>query len=54
MRWLVGKTHELKEFPVEAPTEEQWCMRSMGRVLDTLHEKLGEIIEFPSPFLSEK
>ena len=29
-------------------------MRSMGRFLDTLHEKLGEIIAFPSLFLSEK
>ena len=26
----------------------------MGRVLDTLHEKLGEIIAFPSLFLSEQ
>ena len=26
----------------------------MGRVLDTLHENLGEIIAFPSIFLSEK
>ena len=26
----------------------------MGRVLDTLHEKLGEIIAFPSIFLSEQ
>ena len=26
----------------------------MGRVLDTLHEKLGEIIVFPSLFLSEQ
>ena len=29
-------------------------MRSMGRVLDTLHEKLGEIIAFTSLFLSEQ
>ena len=34
--------------------EEQWCTRSMGRVLDTLHEKLGEIIAFPSLFLCEQ
>ena len=26
----------------------------MGRVLDTLHEKLGEIITFPSLFLIEQ
>ena len=26
----------------------------MGRVLDTLHEKLGEIITFPYLFLSEQ
>ena len=26
----------------------------MGRVLDTLHEKLGEITAFPSIFLSEQ
>ena len=26
----------------------------MGRVLDTIHEKLGEIIAFPSLFLSEQ
>ena len=29
-------------------------MRSLGRVLDTLNEKLGEIITFPSLFLSEQ
>ena len=54
MRWLAGKTHKLKEFPVGAPPEEQWCTWSMVRVLYTLHEKLGEIIVFPSIFLSEK
>ena len=48
MRWLAGKTHELKDFTDGAPPEEQWCKRLMGRVLDTLHEKLGEIIMFPS------
>ena len=26
----------------------------MGRVLDTLHEKLGEVIAFPSLFISEQ
>ena len=40
MRWLAGNTHELKDFPVGAPPEEQWCARSMGRFLETLHEKL--------------
>ena len=54
MRWLAGKTHEPKDFPVGGPPEEQWCMRSMVRVLDTLHEKLGEIIAFPYLFLSEQ
>ena len=54
MRWLARNTYKLKDFPVGAPPEEQWCMRSMGRVLITLHEKLGEIIAFPSIFLSEK
>ena len=54
MRWLEGNTHELKEFPVGAPPEEQWFTRTMGRVLDTLHEKLGEIIAFPYLFLSEQ
>ena len=54
MRWLEGKTHDLKEFPVGAPPEEQWCKRLMVRVLDTLHEQLGEIIAFPSLFLSEQ
>ena len=54
MRWLAGKTYELKDFPVGAPPEEQWCTRSMGRVLDTLHEKLREIIAFLSLFLSEQ
>ena len=54
IRWLAGNTHELKDFPVGDLPEEQWCTRSTGRVLDTLHEKLGEIIAFPSIFLSEK
>ena len=54
MRWLAEKTHELKDFPVGVPPEERCCTRSMGRVLDTLHEKLGEIIVFPSPSLSEQ
>ena len=54
MRWLAGKTHMLKDFPVGAPPEQQWCTRLMGRVLDTLHGKLGEIIAFPSLFLSEQ
>ena len=54
MRWLAGKTQKLKDFPVGDPPEEQWCTRSMVRVLDTLHEKLGEIIVFPSLLLSEQ
>ena len=54
MRWLSGKTHKLKDFPVGDPPEEQWCTQSMERVLDTLHEKLGEIIAFLSLFLSEQ
>ena len=54
MRWLAGKTHELMEFSAGAPSEEPWCMRSMGRVLDTLHEKLREIMTFPYLFLSEQ
>ena len=53
MCWLAGKTHDLKDFPIGYPPEDQWCTRLMGRVLDTLHEKLGEIIAFPSFFLSE-
>ena len=54
MLWLAGNTHELKEFPVGAPPEYQWCTRSMGRVLDTLYENLGEIIAFPYLFISEQ
>ena len=54
MRWLSGKTHNLKDFPDRDPPQEQWCTRSMGSVLDTIHEKLGEIIAFPSLFLSEQ
>ena len=54
MRWLAGKKNEIKDFPVGSPPEEQWCTRSMGRVLDTTHKKLGEIITFPSIFLSEQ
>ena len=53
MRWLAGKTHDLKEFPFGDPPEEQCCVRSMGRVLDNFHEKLRDIIAFPSLFLSE-
>ena len=54
MRWLAGKTHELKDSPVGATPEEQWCTHSMGRVLDTLHEKLVEIITFTSILFSEQ
>ena len=54
MRWLAGKTHELKDFPIGYPPEEQWCTRSVGIFLDTLNEKLREIIAFPYLFLSEK
>ena len=32
MRWLAGKTHELKDFPVGAPPEEQWCTRLIGEL----------------------
>ena len=53
LRWLAGKTHELKDFPVGAPPENQWCARSYGRVLDTFDKKLTEIIASPSLFLSE-
>ena len=54
MCWLEGKTHNLKYFPVGDPPEEQWCTRLMVRVLDILHEKLGEIIAFPYILLSEQ
>ena len=54
MRWLAGKKHDLKDFTVGDPPEEQCCVWSMGRVLDTFHEKLIDIIAFPSIFLSEK
>ena len=54
MCWLAGKTHELKGFHVGDPPEQKWCTRLMVRVLDTLHEKLGEIVAFPSLFLSEQ
>ena len=52
MHCLAGMTPKLKDFSVVAPPEEQWCTRSMERVLDTLDEKLGETIVFPSLFLS--
>ena len=52
--WLEGKTHKFKDVPVGGPPEEQWCTRSMGRVLDTPHKKLGEIIVFTSLFLREQ
>ena len=54
MCWLEGKTHDIKDFPVGDPPEEQWCTRSMGRFLDTIHEKLVKIIAFTSIFLSEQ
>ena len=53
MRWLAGKTHELKDYPVGVAPEKQWCTRSMGRVLDTLHKRVKTIITLPSLFLSE-
>ena len=53
MCWLSGKTHELKGFTFGSPPEEQWFTPLMVRFLDTIHEKLGEIISFPSLFLSQ-
>ena len=38
-RWLAGKTHEFKEY--------NWSPLSMGRVLDTLDEKLNKIKSDP-------
>ena len=53
IRWLAGKTHELKDYPVGLPPEKQWCARSMGRVLDTLYAAVKEIIKSPSLYLCE-
>ena len=53
MRWLAGKTQELKDYPVGARPENQWCSRSMGRVLDTFYQRVKNIIALPSLFLSE-
>ena len=54
MRWLAWKTHDIKDFPIGDTPEEQWFTQSKGRFLDTLHEKLGEIIAFPYILLSEQ
>ena len=45
MRWLAGKTPELAEY--------NWGPVSMGRALDTLHEKMNEIIEKPDLILDK-
>ena len=46
VRWLAGKTHELKE-------HNQWGPMSMGRVLDTLEASMIEIAANPNTILDE-
>ena len=53
MRWLSGKSHEMKDFPVGASPGDHWCAKSMGKVADELLKKVEQIIELPSLFLSE-
>ena len=53
MRWLSGKSHELKDFPVGAAPEDQWCAKSIGKVADDLLKHVNQIIALPSLFLSE-
>ena len=45
MRWLAGKSHELKEWG--------WGALSMGRAIDTLEAKLEELSDDPSKILDE-
>ena len=45
VRWLAGKTHELKE-------HNEWGPTSMGRVLDTLEANMQHISENPKKFLT--
>ena len=53
MRWLSGKSHELKDFPVGASPEDQWCAKSIEKVADDLLNHVNQIIALPSLFLSE-
>ena len=53
-RWLSGMTHEVKDYPVGAPPEKQWCTRSMGRVIDTLYKTVNILIKTPTLFLSKR
>ena len=53
MRWLSGKSHEMKDFPVGANPGDHWCAKSIGKVADELLKKVGRIIELPSLFLSK-
>ena len=46
IRWLAGKTHELKEYC--------WGPISIGRVLDTLEASMEDIAEDPEKILDEK
>jgi hypothetical protein len=45
-RWLAGKTHELARY--------DWGPMSMGRVIDTLNDAMGEIHKTPALILDEK
>ena len=45
MRWLSGKTHELKDHG--------WGAMSMGRAIDTLENKMEQIVEKPELLLDE-
>jgi hypothetical protein len=44
IRWLAGKTHELKEFGKDFG----WRAMSMSHVIDTLYEKMNELYISPS------
>jgi hypothetical protein len=46
IRWLVDKTHELKEY--------DWGPMSMGRILYTLEASMGVISEHPENILDKK
>ena len=53
LRWLSGNTHEMLNYPVGVPKEQQWCAKSMNRVADHLLTVIEQIIEEPSLFLSK-
>ena len=44
MRWLSGKSHERKDYPIGAAPEDRWRTQSVGKVADEFLKQVERII----------